>query len=559
MSKRTDSQLDSLANQYLRQSSELDPLSATALGVSGFDAQMTDYSPDGHDAREAHRAKWLQTFRATPCADAVDEVTLAALEYSLGLEGELYAAGERFAALNNIASPLQNVRDVFDIMPTGSVADWATLAARMTKVADAIDGYITTLRIGIGRGLTPAALQVDEGIKQAGELADPQASFFVGLAAQGKDRADLPPALAADLERAAQASASAYGRLESFLSTELAPHAKQADGVGRERYERFSRLFVGAKVDLDETYEWGLEELAKMTAEQESIAALIAGPGASVEAAIEVLDTDKSRKLYGTAALQEWMQRTADGAIAALNGKYFDIPDALKTIEAMIAPTNNGGIYYTSPSDDFSRPGRMWWSVPPGVEEFNTWREKTTVYHEGVPGHHLQVGMSTYCRQQLNDWRRMGGFYSGHGEGWALYAERLMEEFGFLEDPGDRLGMVDGQRLRATRVVLDIGVHLGKPAPARYGGGIWDAEKAWQLMCDNVHAAPEFNRFELTRYLGWPGQAPSYKIGQRLWEQLRAQSAQAQLADFDLKTFHTQALELGSLPMSVLPKALGLD
>jgi uncharacterized protein (DUF885 family) len=551
--------LDSLANQYLQESSELDPLSATALGVRGYDAQMTDYSPDGYANREANRVKWLQTFRATPAADAVDEVTAAALEYNLGLEGELYAAGEHFAEVNNIASPLQNVRDVFDIMPTGSVDDWATLTARMTKVAGAIEGYIATLRIGVERGLTPAALQVGEGIKQAGELADPQESFFVKLAAQGKDSVELPSALATDLERAAQTAAAAYGRLERFLSDELAPHANPADGVGRERYERFSRRFVGTKVDLDETYEWGLEELAKMTAEQEAVAALIAGAGASVEQAIEVLDTDKSRKLYGSAALQQWMQRTADEAIAALDGKYFDIPDALKTIEAMIAPTANGGIYYTSPSDDFSRPGRMWWSVPAGVTEFNTWREKTTVYHEGVPGHHLQIGMSTYCREQLNDWRRMGAFYSGHGEGWALYAERLMEEFGFLDDPGDRLGMVDGQRLRATRVVLDIGVHLGKPAPQRYGGGTWDADKAWQLMCDNVHAAPEFNRFELTRYLGWPGQAPSYKIGQRLWEQLRAQSAKAQGTGFDLKAFHTKALELGSLPMSVLPKALGLD
>ncbi|MDR1710797.1 MAG: DUF885 domain-containing protein [Propionibacteriaceae bacterium] len=558
MTERLPSQLDQLANQYLREFADLDPVSASALGLTGYDTQLTDYSPDGAAAREANRVKWLAAFRAAPISDATDEVTMAALEYQLGLERELYAAGEHTAELNNIACPLQYCRDAFDLMPTATEDDWANIAARMTKIPGAMEGYIATLREGIRRGLTPAALQVDEGIKQAGEIADPKESFFVKLAAGAIGDAAPPENLRADLARAAQAAAAAYGKLEQFFSDELAAHARPRDGVGRERYERFSRLFVGTKVDLDETYEWGIDELNRMADEQASIARIIAGPGASVEEAIEVLDTDPARKLRGVDALHDWMQTTADEAVAALNGKYFDIPEPMLRIEAMIAPTQSGGIYYSSPSDDFSRPGRMWWSVPPGVTEFNTWREKTTVYHEGVPGHHLQIGMSTYCKAELNDWRRMGAFYSGHGEGWALYAERLMEEFGFLEDPGDRLGMVDGQRMRATRVVLDIGVHLGKPAPASYGGGIWDVGKAWQLMEENVHSAPEFNRFELTRYLGWPGQAPSYKLGQRLWEQLRSQTAAQQGLAFDLKEFHNRALRLGSVPLAVLPKALGL-
>src|SRR3712207_1117346 len=127
-------------------------------------------------------------------------------------------------------------------------------------------------------------------------------------------------------------------------------------------------------------------------------------------------------------------------------------------LECRIAPTQSGGIYYTAPSDDFSRPGRMWWSVPPAVTELNTWRAKTTVYHEGVPGHHLQIAQAVYSRVTLNRWRRPAWWVSGDGEGWALYAERLMAVLGFLDDPGDRLGMLDGQRMRAARVVVDIGV-----------------------------------------------------------------------------------------------------
>ena len=250
------------------------------------------------------------------------------------------------------------------------------------------------------------------------------------------------------------------------------------------------------------------------------------------------------------------MQKTSDAAIAALNGVHFDIPEPVLELQCMIAPTQTGGIYYTPPSDDFSRPGRMWWSVPPSVTTFNTWREKTTVYHEGVPGHHLQCGQAVYLREELNSWRRLACWVSGHGEGWALYSERLMADLGFMDNLGDRLGMLDGQRLRAARVVLDIGVHLSKPCPEEWGGGIWDAEKAWNFLKANVNMPEAFVRFELNRYLGWPGQAPSYKVGQRLWEQIRQDAEQAEGADFDLKAFHARALNLGSVGLDVLKGAL---
>ena len=122
----------------------------------------------------------------------------------------------------------------------------------------------------------------------------------------------------------------------------------------------------------------------------------------------------------------------------------------------------------------------MWWSVPEGVTEFDTWRELTTVYHEGVPGHHLQIGQAVVNRGQLNTWRRQLAGTSGHAEGWALYAERLMQGLGYLDDPADRLGMLDGQRMRAARVVLDIGVHLGKPRPD--GNGVWTGDYAFGFL-----------------------------------------------------------------------------
>ena len=560
MTQRQPTAIDAIAEAYTTKLAELDPLTATSIGLSGYDHLMTDLSPDGHTERAVLDRATLRELDAVTPADRVDEVTLAAMRDRLGLQLELFDAGEHLADLNVIASPLQGLRDVLDLMPTATTDDWATIASRLSKVPDAVRGYIASLREGAARGLVPAQLQVAEGIKQAEELADPASSFFVTFATGATpDGGPADGALANDLARAGRDAAAAYGELVRFLGDELAARAPEQDAVGRERYARWSRYFVGAEVDLDETYEWGLEELQRMADEQDAIVREIAGPGATIADAIAVLDADPARKLHGKDALQQWMQTTSDEAIAALNGVHFDIPEPILTLECRIAPTETGGIYYTGPSDDFSRPGRMWWSVPPGVTEFDTWREKTTVYHEGVPGHHLQVAQQVLVRDQLNSWRRLVLWTSGHGEGWALYAERLMQEFGFMDDPGDRLGLLDGQRMRAARVVLDIGVHLGKPAPQRWGGGTWDADKAWELLRANANMDEAFLRFELNRYLGWPGQAPSYKVGQRLWEQARARAAEAAAArgeQFSLKDFHSRALNLGSVPLAILPDAL---
>jgi uncharacterized protein (DUF885 family) len=255
------------------------------------------------------------------------------------------------------------------------------------------------------------------------------------------------------------------------------------------------------------------------------------------------------------------MQSLADATVQELNGRHFDIPAQVQQIECMLAPTSDGGIYYTGPSEDFSRPGRMWWAVPQGVEEFSTWREVTTVYHEGVPGHHLQIGQTYVRAELLNRWRRILAWSSGHGEGWALYAERLMDELGYLADPGDKLGMLDGQAFRATRVIIDIGMHLELEIPRDNPFGFapgerWTPELGWEFLRAHCRVEEKSLRFELNRYLGWPGQAPSYKLGERAWLKARDDARARKGADFDLKAFHRDALNLGSLGLDPLRAAL---
>ena len=546
--------IDEIAENWVTTMVDLDPDVAIWVGLEGRIGEIGDTSPAGHERYIAEAKKVIAALEAAAPVDDVDAVTKADIVSELGLEVRASEAKLFERDLNVIASPAQGIRDIFDLMPHANEHDWSLIAKRLGNVPGAIDGYIETLRKGIADGVVPARRQVAEVAQQARKHGDPLGFFFDFTgAATLEDGGAVPESLGADLRKGAEASADAYARLAEFLETELAPVATEQDAIGRELYELRSQHFLGAAIDLDETYEWGREELQRMVDEQTRIANEIK-PGASVEEAIAFLEQDPSRKLHGTKALQEWMQQLSDRAIAELSRDHFDIPEPVKALECMIAPTQEGGIYYTGPSDDFSRAGRMWWSVPEGVTEFDTWRETTTVYHEGVPGHHLQIGQAVYNRATLNTWRRQFGGTSGHAEGWALYAERLMEELGYLADPADRLGMLDGQRMRAARVVLDIGVHLGKPNLE--GTAVWDADYALEFMRKNVNMNDSFIRFEVNRYLGWPGQAPSYKVGQRIWEQIRDAAQTREGSAFSFKHFHKRALDLGGVGLDTLKSAL---
>ncbi len=551
--QRTPSPIDQIAEAWVDTIAELSPSTATYIGRSEHNRRLDDLSLAGHETRRAAAAATLEAIEATEAIDDVDTVTRADLSAELRLQLALHEAGAHLRDVNVIASPAQDVRSVFDLMPTDTVEDWDVISDRLRGVPVALSGYVQTLREGIRTGVVPARRQVREVITQIGRYTADN-GFFAEFAHEAAPaEGHLPASLARALSEHAGAARVAYDELAGFFRDELLPAASEEDAVGRELYALHSRRFLGAEIDLDETYEWGVAELARMVAEQEAIAGEIL-PGASVEEAVAFLEQDESRKLRGTAALQEWMQATSDRAVAELGETHFDIPQEIRRLECMIAPTNEGGIYYTGPTDDFSRPGRMWWSVPEGVDSFDTWRELTTVYHEGVPGHHLQIAQAVYNRAELNSWRRLLAGSSGHAEGWALYAERLMEQLGYLDDPADRLGMLDGQRMRAARVVLDIGVHLGKPRLD--GEGTWDAEYALEFMRRNVNMSDEFIRFEVNRYLGWPGQAPSYKVGQRIWEQIRDDAAAREGDDFDIKRFHMRALRLGGVGLDTLRMAL---
>jgi uncharacterized protein (DUF885 family) len=549
--------VDAIAERHFDAVVHHSPIEATYLGVDVRQDELDDFSPEGYDARvELARVTLAELSDAEP-VDHIDEVTIAAMRERLGLDLEIHEAGLRQCDVNVLASPMQSVRDVFDLMPTDTQEHWATITRRLGALPTALRQWQGTLLAAVEADPThvSARRQIEACIKQCDDLTSDD-GFFVTFAQGARPGGEpLPESAQRELESVAQTAAAAYAELKAFLGEQLLPRARAEDAVGRERYQLASRLFLGATVDLEETYAWGQEETARLDAEMRRTADRIV-PGGSIKDAIAALGDNPAYQLAGTDALQQWMQTKADEVMDLLDGTHFDIPEPVRTIECRIAPTHTGGIYYTGPSEDFTRPGRMWWSVPRGVETFGTWSELTTVYHEGVPGHHLQVAQTTHRAELLNRWRRMLCWVSGHGEGWALYAERLMAELGFMDDPGNYLGFLNAQSLRAARVVLDIGIHCGFEAPAEVGGGEWTYDKAWSyLTAHNIDAEASL-RFELDRYLGWPGQAPSYKVGERIWMQLRDETAAREGDAFDPKAFHRRALDVGSVGLDVLVEAM---
>ncbi|HEY1279345.1 MAG TPA: DUF885 domain-containing protein [Acidimicrobiales bacterium] len=542
-----------LADGYLDELIELDPNLATVLGVRGHGDRLTDYSPSGEEARVDVARTTLTQLDAVGEVEEADQNCAALLRDRLQTELAWFDAGEHLRALRIIASPVSGTREVFDLSPAQTDDDWAMLGRRMEAVPEALDRVEASLREGMRRGLFAAPRQAEACAKQAATWAglDDAEPWFVSFAARA------PEAVRAALARPAEAATAAYGILTRFLRDDyLAAATGTPDAVGRDRYVAGARRYLGAVVDVDDAYAYGWSEVERIEAEMAAVVDEIL-PGRSLADVYEHLDAH-GEAVEGEAALLAQLQGLIDGAIEALDGTYFEIAGPVRQVEAVLAPPGSAAAaYYTTPSLDFSRPGQTWYPTL-GRTRFPIWKDVSTWYHEGVPGHHLQLAGWVALGDQLTRYQR-SEFISGDGEGWALYAERLMDELGFLGAPDRRLGYLDGQLLRATRVVVDIGMHCEMPIPTGqpfHPGERWTPELGREFLLG--HGGPDraFLESEWIRYLGWPGQAISYKLGERVWLAGREAARRARGAAFDLKAWHTDALALGPLGLADLATVL---
>ena len=541
-----------VSQRYVREHAQLHPIWAVMVGVEGPRA-LTDYSPEGDEARAELAKRTLADLDEAADVDDVGRLGRMYLSEVLKADLELFEAGESQRLVSAIGGAQSSLRLLFDLLPRADDSDWEVVAQLLAGVPDAIDGYRETLEAGLCQGRASTvrlALTVsDQCATWAGAGGG---GWFAQLAARYREGP-----LAARLSELGEAADRTYGEFGRWLKDVYAPQASDTDGVGDDRYRLWARHLLGTPLDTDEAYAWGWEELARIEKERIEEAGKII-PGAPCEEVLEVLRTDRSRGIEGVDAWRSWLQGLTDATIEQLDGRHFDIPEPLRRCEVSIPPEGSAAApYYTSPGEGFVRPGRIWFPTL-GRTWFATWDFPTIVFHEAVPGHHLQVGAIRLF--QLTAAHQIG-FNSAHGEGWALYAERLMDELGGFELPDQRLGFLTMQAFRAARVVVDIGLHTGREIPPVLkgwpgAGRVWDYDLAVDFIERSSGQSRAACESEAARYLSMPAQATCYKLGERAWLAGRSMARANAGASFDLKRWHGEALALGPLGLDDLEREL---
>jgi len=530
-----------LCEEYVTRAAALDPVMAGMEGVTDTFGAATDYGPDGVAARAELIAATLAALEPLTVTSDADQLAAGFLRERLEARLAWNQMNEPFRLLRAPIGLISFIRDSVDLLPRGDDDAWRNVAARLAAIPVMFASWRASLDAGLRRGLPAARRQAVEAAVSADRCVGSH-DALVSSYGEGP--------LTAELAAAAAEAYRGYAEMARYLREDYAPRATEVDAVGAERYAVAARLSLGADIDLKEAYEWGWAELRRIEAEMAAEADKLS-PGASVPEATAILD--ESAYVTGDNAYLGWLQDRHDWAIEQLDGVHFDIAEPLRTIEVVLARgSTSGAAYYTPPSEDLTRPGRTWWPLGgrDSVGRFQTWSQLSTVFHEGVPGHHLQVGAARTAGDKLSRFAK-ASFVSGHGEGWALYAERLADELGWFTEPGTRLGMLGGSAVRAARVVIDIGVHLDLPLP---DGSRWTFETACEVLGKLGRGEPHRIHAEVVRYFGWPAQAISYKLGERGWLAAREQAMRR--PGFDLKRWHTAALSLGPIGLAGLADAL---
>ncbi|HIN43906.1 MAG TPA: DUF885 domain-containing protein [Gammaproteobacteria bacterium] len=545
-----------LADRYVDQLAALQPMLATQMGVPGFDGQWGVQDPSGWQDIGALFKRTLSAIEALPPSDRHrEQLGRRVLKDHLSGRVERIEHGHPLQDLNNIASPVQGFRETFDLMPKVSADDWELIASRLSSLHGAVDGYIESLSEGRRRGLVTARRQVEACIEQC-RVNSGSGSFFYQLSAGAHD-AQVPDALQAEVDSGTAAARSAYAHLANYLEDEYLPDSVEADGVGLERYRRASRHFLLTEIDHEAVYHWAWQEVAALRAQMVEVGRQI-DPALGFQEIVQLLKTGADYVVSSEAEFLSQMRQCQMDALDQLDGTVFDVPVPIKQIDVQIAPPGTTlGAYYIQPSEDFSRAGSVWYAKLTDTSVYPLFDEVTTAYHEGFPGHHLQIGVQMCLGDELTRAHRLAIWYDGYGEGWALYAERLMDELGFINRPEYRFGLLCSQLMRACRVVIDIGMHLGLTIPKDavfHSGDIWTFDLAVEMLRDYGLMSPVGARSEVTRYLGWPAQAISYKVGEQFILDLRAQAEHE--AWFTLKEFHRRILVSGPVGLDHLKELI---
>ena len=540
--------LRQLGNEYYEAWLERSPTTALMLGDHRFDDQMEDISRDREDQTIAD----LRNFAAR--ATSIDATELS-LQDRLSREVLIFEAesGADMLETRQAEMDANPAMSIHVLLPTAAAQfpiiepeHAEALVVKYGKLGKAVFQWAERLQQGVESGRTPPRLMAEKVIAQLdGYLASPLESDPLVAAVGPPSAFDHGATTAWRGNLATQVEGSirpGFAELRRVLAEEVLPVARGEDKVGikwtpggEDAYRVAIRSFTSVDLAAGEIHQIGLETIAALEDEYRELGAEVFGTDDL--AAIYSRMKDDPELRYGTA---EEVVAASEAAFAKAKATMADWFGRLPQADCIVSTVTQGPeAFYFPPAQDGSRPGMFFMNVA-DPSSWTKYGIEATVFHEGIPGHHLQLAIA----QELEDVPefRKHSIVTAYAEGWGLYTERLSDEMGMYGGPMDRLGMLAADSMRATRLVVDTGMHaLG-----------WSRQQALDYALANVPTSEKAVTAEVDRYIGLPGQALAYMIGRKEIVKMRAK-AEATMGDrFDIKSFHDTVLGSGALPLPVL-------
>ena len=548
-------QLRKLLDEQWEYTLRTSPEFASILGDRRYNDQVSDVSERAVHEDEAMTRRFLARF------EAVDTLAFSEQER---LNRDLMVKNLRdslgWAKLKTWQAPVSQMGGIHlgsaqlpSLLPFATVKDYDDYVVRLSKFPRAIDETIANMRKGMAAKQMPPKFLLEKVAQQAGDIADddPEKSPFAqplekmpdSFSAEEKARIR-----AAFVARIRDSVLPAYAKFAAFVRDEYAPRGRTEVGVwalpdGKERYAFLAKNSTTTNLTPEEIHQIGLREVARIEGEMLAIAKTLGfNDLKSFNASLE--NNPRVAVTSGEQILEAYRKYTAQ-MYAKLPELFGRLPKANMEVVATPAfrEAQASSAEYNTGSPDGSRPGRVYVNTFEAAKR-KTLSQESTAYHEGVPGHHMQLSI----QQELTDlppFRQQGG-ETAFVEGWALYSERLGKEVGFYQDPYNDYGRLNDEQLRAIRLVVDTGLHAKR----------WTREQVVQYFRDHSAIDEVEIQSETDRYIVWPGQALAYKIGQLKILELRDRAQKALGAKFDIRAFHDELLGAGSLPLNLLEERM---
>jgi len=541
------SPIEAVADDYLQEMLQRYPATGTYYSLPGATHDdIFDNSPVARLAWESKVDVWLAQLSKIGAPRVVgsrDWVTygilfeeLASSVATRGCRSELWSASTATAWHTDLPF-------VFDLQPVGSPAARAAALQRLGKVAAYIDNEITNLRTGLDFGYSaprPTVRKVPAEIREL--LADDNPFLNV---ADRDDDAEFTAAVQATFDGQI---APAIERFASYIESDYVPYAREqlsvdANPDGEACYTALVRSFTTISPSPDTIHQTGLQQITLIRADVQQILDEHYG-GGTIEAFMLRLNVDSEFTFSTSEEILESARSSLAGIRELMPELFAVLPIADVIIKPYPAYRSSGTGEYWSSSEDGTRPG-IFYIPTTQPEKRSRTGQQSFLYHETLPGHHLQGAIALELGDRVHPIARYLG-NSGFGEGWALYSERLMDEIDQYTTPLDRIGMLSDQGARAARLVIDTGLHTKG----------WTRQQAVDYMMANTAWTPIDIQSEIDRYISWPGQANAYMLGMLEIMKMRALAEAAFGDEFDIREFHARVLENGRITLPMLEEAV---